>query len=108
MIKFSLSLSKLGQSAEVRRKIVEFLAERGCKETGTGYVTLSFAADPEAFDEVFQSATRNLSDPLPRAPETIGASAPSEEPEIKIPEELEAYVNQVSVTPPARRFHSNN
>lgn len=108
MIKCSLSLSEHGQSAEARRKIVDFLAKRGFEKTGAGHVTLSFAAAPEAFDEVFQSSTRELSDPLPRAAETTGASAPFEEPKTKIPVELEPFINHVSITPPARHFHGNN
>ena len=108
MIKFSLSLSEQGQTVEARRKIVDFLSERGFEETGSGHVTLSFVAELEAFDEVFQSSLHKLSAPLPRGSETIGASAPFDEPKIKIPVELDPFIDHVSITPPARHFNNDS
>ncbi len=104
MIRFSLSLSELGQTEEMRSKIVDFFVARGLEKTGCGRVTLSFVAKPEDFDEVFQSCMRKLPDPLPRISETIGASAPFDKPIIKIPSELAPYIEHVSITPPARHF----
>ena len=104
LIKFFISLSVKGQAAEARRRIVDYLAGHGIEETVSGIATLSFAASPEAFDEVFLSTTRDLSDPLPRPPETVGASGPFEGPQITVPEELEPFVEQVSIAPSARHF----
>ncbi|MEM9046437.1 MAG: hypothetical protein AAGC81_17270 [Pseudomonadota bacterium] len=104
MIKFSISLNGRGQSEEARLQIVEFLAEHGIKRTGGGFVTLSFVAEPEAFGAVFGSALQSLPDPPPRPRGTVGASGQFEEPEITVPEELEPFVDSVSVSPSARHF----
>lgn len=104
MIKFSISLSDKGQSEMARREIVDFLTNRGLEQTGGGRVTLSFVATPETFDKVFQSSMRELPDPQPRLVGTVGASAPFEEPLVKVPEELDAFVEYVSIAPPARHF----
>ncbi len=104
MIKFSVSLNDRGQREEARRQIVEFLANHGIKKTGGGLVTLSFEAEPEAFDALFKSSSRDLPFPPPRPRGTVGASGWSEEPEMTIPKELEPFVDNVSLSPSARHF----
>lgn len=104
MIRFAISLSDQGQAEEARRQIVAFLAARDVQPTGGGRATLSFVATPEAFDALFGSSLRNLPDPLPRPRGAVGASGPAEEPHITIPEELEPFVDHISLPPTARRF----
>lgn len=108
MIKFSLSLSKKGNLETSRHQIVDFFIKHGIENTGGGRVTLSFVATQETFDEVFQSSMRELPDTMPRPVGTVGASAPFEEPMVKVPEKLDAFVEFVSIAPPAQTFFENN
>ena len=104
MIKFSISLNGRGQREDARLLIVEFLTKHGITKTGGGLVTLSFVAEPEAFDAVFGSSLQSLLNPPPRPRGTVGASGLFEEPEIAVPEELEPFVESVSLSPSVRHF----
>lgn len=106
MIKFSLTLSDLCKATNARQQIIDYLAERGLRNTGGGLVTLSFEGEPEAFDEVFESSVRKLPDPLPRTPGTVGADAPFQDPPVTVPGDLEPLVDHVSITPPAKTFRN--
>lgn len=104
LIKFFVILSDKGRAGESRRRVVDYLADHGIEETAGGMATLSFAASPEAFDEVFHSTALDLPEPLPRPSDAVGASGPFQELQITVPQELETFVEQVSVTPTARHF----
>ena len=104
IVKFSVVLSKEGQSGDARARVIDYLTSRGCKQTGDGRATLSFTAEPEDFDAVFNSTATEAPDPMFRHEKTVGASAPYGEPAMTTPEELEAFVEHVSIAPPAHRF----
>ncbi len=107
MIKFFVSLNAKGRADEARRQIVDYLAGLGFEQTGGGITTLSFTAPAKVFDDVFQSSTCNLPSPLPRPPDSVGASGPFEEPQFTIPEKLEPYIQYLSIAPTARHFRDN-
>lgn len=104
MVKFVIGLKTDDTSDKAREAITDYLSQYGVEPTTSGQVTLSFTASPEAFDEVFQSATQDQPAALPRTGDAVGASGYETEPPIHVPDEIAPFVDYVSVAPTARHF----
>lgn len=104
MLKFSVCLNAQGQNTAAKRLITEYFAEFGIRQTSGGIATLSFSADAEDFDRVFGSNLSNQTEHPRRSSDNVGASGLFKEPETKIPEKLQSFIENISISPPARHF----
>ncbi|MEM6666239.1 MAG: hypothetical protein AAF638_07525 [Pseudomonadota bacterium] len=106
MIRFSIILSEAGRTTEARAAIAAWMARFGIEETAGGMATLSFACAPEAYAAAFggkQTGEPHEETLRPRDAVGGGASALNS-PATPIPDDLEPFVDHISVTPAARGF----
>lgn len=107
VIRISVVLSDQGKEEAGRARVTEFLRAHALTPTGSGFATLSFVAEPDALAKAF-GPEATTEPPATRPPDAVGGGEAFAAPDIPIPAELEPYVEAISVTPPARRFGSDD
>ncbi len=103
-INVAMTLKTSAQVPAVIAEIQEIAERLGFKTTTTGRASISFRIDPETFQQVFGVAARPIS-PQPANDKDFGARGGYiVDTDLKVPEELQPYVETIGVVPPSRRF----
>lgn len=107
VVRVSVVLSDRGREEAGRALVTEYLGARSLEQTGGGVTTLSFAAKPEALVDAFGPEADSGAATV-RPPDAVGGGGAFRAPDFRIPQELKLFVEAISVTPPARRFGSDD
>lgn len=103
-INVAMTLKSSARVPVVIAEIQEIAQKLGFQTTTTGRASISFRTDPETFQRVFGVSARLIS-PQPSRDGDFGAQGGYlVDTDLKIPEELQQYVETIGVMPPSRRF----
>lgn len=103
-INVAMTLKTSARVPALFSEIQEIAQKLGFQATTTGRASISFRIDPELFQQVFGVSARPIS-PRPASDADFGDKGGYiVDTDLKVPKELQPYVETIGVIPPSRRF----
>lgn len=106
-IALSVVLKTHSRTAENIALVEEIASKLGFEVTGRGTASISVRLSPSRFAELFGKGARPIA---PRRPGKLDYGAPGgfESEDLPVPSELSAYIESISVQPPATRLSGDS